>query len=420
MAVKKCLKYLPYALNDDIKEVMYKIGVVSARFYPQVVGSGTSAYMTACTLARNGHEVTVITDASLQGSHRNCNFPFKVVYIKDLEAYATGKASMQSPGQELYLQIKALSPDILHVCNFMPMLQISIFSSLLKMPVVFMPHNTPVLGERAIGYYQVPEVDVALASFILKSGAFDRLIAGSKAYFESLTHLGADPEKTTEVYLGIDIDEVQKDSQQPKEALFLEYFADSLSPNDRYIILPSRITKQKGITDAIKALSIVNQTHEIKLLLTGMHNPFHSEYADEVNNLARELSLESKILKPIKTIPREVLPVFYKHAQITIVPSLYEGLGLAAIEAQALGVPVIASDTTGLDEVVTDGENGLLSPPANPEVLASRILTLLDDQGLRERLIQNGLKDVHKFDIVKHVAALEEIYKEIIENRNYE
>lgn len=77
----------------------------------------------------------------------------------------------------------------------------------------------------------------------------------------------------------------------------------------------------------------------------------------------------------------------YQAADIAAVPSLWrEPFGLVAVEAMAAGLPVVASDTGGLSDIVRPGETGLLVPPGDAEALAAALETLLDDAGLRARM----------------------------------
>jgi glycogen synthase len=85
----------------------------------------------------------------------------------------------------------------------------------------------------------------------------------------------------------------------------------------------------------------------------------------------------------------------YGQAEVAVVPSLYEGFSLPAIEAMACGVPVVATTGGALPEVVgTDGETGLLVPPNDPGALAGAIGRLLDDPDLRARLGDAGRQRV--------------------------
>jgi glycosyltransferase involved in cell wall biosynthesis len=91
----------------------------------------------------------------------------------------------------------------------------------------------------------------------------------------------------------------------------------------------------------------------------------------------------------------EELARLYGEAEVAIVPSLYEGFSLPAIEAMSCEVPVVATTGGALPEVVgTSGESGILVEPNNPEALVDAIRQLLDDPTARERLGKNGRQRV--------------------------
>ena len=73
-------------------------------------------------------------------------------------------------------------------------------------------------------------------------------------------------------------------------------------------------------------------------------------------------------------------------ADVAVQPSHFEALGLAAIEALAAGVPVVASATGGLLDFIVDGGNGLLFPPRDATALAARLRAIVGDVDLRRRL----------------------------------
>jgi len=100
-------------------------------------------------------------------------------------------------------------------------------------------------------------------------------------------------------------------------------------------------------------------------------------------------------VKCVSGISDDALARLYGEAEVAVVPSLYEGFSLPAIEAMACGVPVVATTGGALPEVVGEsGETGLLVTPDDPGELASAIARLLDDPELRARLGAAGRERV--------------------------
>ena len=96
---------------------------------------------------------------------------------------------------------------------------------------------------------------------------------------------------------------------------------------------------------------------------------------------------------------------------IFIMPSRWEGFGIAAIEAMACGIPVIVSYVGGLKEIVADRDNGLVISYPNPETIAKAIVRLATDDEFRARLAARGLETVReKFDVADMVRKVEKLY----------
>ena len=85
----------------------------------------------------------------------------------------------------------------------------------------------------------------------------------------------------------------------------------------------------------------------------------------------------------------------YSEAELAIVPSLYEGFSLPAIEAMSCGIPVVSTTGGALPEVVgADGDTALLVPPGDSEALAAKIRMALDDPSLRSAIGARGRQRV--------------------------
>jgi len=104
------------------------------------------------------------------------------------------------------------------------------------------------------------------------------------------------------------------------------------------------------------------------------------------------------------------IPSFLATIDVFVLPSLYEGLGVAAIEAMAAGKPVIATQVGGLPELVEDGVTGFLVPPGDPEALASSISRLLSREGLMEQMGRNAWERVQRHFTMEQMAKKNEDY----------
>jgi glycosyltransferase involved in cell wall biosynthesis len=84
-----------------------------------------------------------------------------------------------------------------------------------------------------------------------------------------------------------------------------------------------------------------------------------------------------------------------KGADVFVFPSLYEGFGLPVLDAMVAGIPVVASDTSSLPEVI--GDAGILVNPFDPSVISHAIFSILSNENLRKHLIQRGFERVKRF-----------------------
>jgi glycosyltransferase involved in cell wall biosynthesis len=107
---------------------------------------------------------------------------------------------------------------------------------------------------------------------------------------------------------------------------------------------------------------------------------------------------------------------FLSKIDIFVLPSLYEGLGVAALEAMAAGKPVVATRAGGLTELVLDSVTGFLVPPRDSEALAAALAKLLRDKPLAQRMGQRGAERVReRFTLERMAAQNEAYYYELLE-----
>jgi glycosyltransferase involved in cell wall biosynthesis len=157
----------------------------------------------------------------------------------------------------------------------------------------------------------------------------------------------------------------------------------------RLMVTTSSDVAMKGLVPLLEALAKLRVERDIDLVVIG-----RPKAEGRVARAMERLGLND-IVTTISGVSDEALARLYGEAQVAIVPSLYEGFSLPAIEAMSCGVPVVATTGGALPEVVgTSGETGLLVEPNNPDALVDAIRTLLDDAALRARLGANARERV--------------------------
>ena len=163
----------------------------------------------------------------------------------------------------------------------------------------------------------------------------------------------------------------------------------NIQPDDFVFVFVGRIVSDKGINELIKAFSELqtaenNQLTSIKLLLVGGLesdlDPLNPETLAEINQNRDIISVGFQ---------QDVRP-FFAISDALAFPSYREGFPNVVMQAGAMGLPSIVSDINGCNEIIVEGENGLIIPPKNVEKLKEKMLTLARDKNLYIKLKENS------------------------------
>jgi glycosyltransferase involved in cell wall biosynthesis len=166
-------------------------------------------------------------------------------------------------------------------------------------------------------------------------------------------------------------------------------YDDVVKRKGRLMVTSSSDVPMKGLVPLLEAIAKLRVERDIDLVVIGQPRP-----KGRVARAIERLGL-GDLVTTITGVSDEELARLYGEAEVAIVPSLYEGFSLPAIEAMSCAVPVVATTGGALPEVVgVSGETGLLVEPNDPEALVAAIAGLLDDAELRERLGANGRRRV--------------------------
>ncbi len=180
----------------------------------------------------------------------------------------------------------------------------------------------------------------------------------------------------------------------------------NLSENDFVFIFVGRIVKAKGIDELLYAFDKMSQKYpNVKLIFVGDADKKYQILLSEAN-LKRNKSIYhfgyQKDIRPYLAV-----------SDTLVLPSYREGFGMVLLEAAAMGVPTIASDIIGCNNVVIEGENGLFVTPKDKDSLLEKMELLYNDEQLRHTLKNNTRESAYKRFEQKMVwsALLEEYIK---------
>lgn len=171
------------------------------------------------------------------------------------------------------------------------------------------------------------------------------------------------------------------------------------------VVFAGRLSKWKGVDTLTQAMQIVWQDFpDAELVLAGRVDMVDNLAADDyIRSLAHDFVSNVSILG--HTGRYEVYEQLLQ-ADVAVFPSRYEGFGIVALEAMAVGTAVITSSGSGFDDFCKPEENCLQFPPATPEMLARQLTRLLGQEALRIRLTAAARETVREYDVRNVAPAL--------------
>lgn len=232
-----------------------------------------------------------------------------------------------------------------------------------------------------------------------------KLIAVSNAVKQHLIAQGTPSESISVIHNGVDLGLLARDYQPA--AVRQQWGVPERAP---LLITVGRLAPEKGHRDLLRALQLLvarPEWRDLSLLLVGtgaLQAPLQAE--------AETLGLAGRVT--FAGFQRDVLP-FVQAADVFVLPSVREGLSLSALEAMALGKPVVACRVGGTPEVVVEGETGLLVSPSAPSELAEALDCLLRHPARARAMGLAGKRRVKEaFDLEQTVSRIEGVYRALL------
>jgi colanic acid/amylovoran biosynthesis glycosyltransferase len=224
-------------------------------------------------------------------------------------------------------------------------------------------------------------------------------LAVSRFVRDRLLAQGYPADRTVVHYAGLSLQRFQPDRAVVREEI---------------VLFVGRLAPEKGCLDLIGAMRRVQDDHpEAELVVLG-----DGPLRQLLERLARSTGVRCRF---IGAVSQEDVIHWMARAQVLCAPSVTlpteeaEGFGLVCAEAQAMALPVVATRVGGIPEVVADGESGLLVRERDQAALADRIVRLLRDRALRDRIGEAGRRRVERcFNGWTQARRLEGLYAEAL------
>jgi glycosyltransferase involved in cell wall biosynthesis len=382
-----------------------KVLILSWEYPPHIIGGlGKHVYHISKALASKNIDTTVITYTD--GTSKSEEI------IDNVRVLRVNPYSLRYPdftswihGMNLLMIEKALkfrNFDIIHVHDWLTALAGINIKHIMRKPLIATIHSTE-LGRRRGYLSNDHEKHIHEIEWILTYEAW-RIICCSNYMVNEVSNFFQCPlNKIVRIYNGID-----PNSLLPSNNVNRRKYAEDY---EKIVLFVGRLVYEKGPHILIEAANILRR-NDIKFLFVG-----EGSMKPYLLELGKKLGLSEKLYF-LGHIPDDILYAIYKMASVAVFPSLYEPFGIVALEAMALGTPVIASAVGGLNEIIINGYNGIKVTPGSAYELAEAIVKIIDDPSLSKKLIENAKNFVKNFTWEKAAEETIKLYEEVIREYN--
>ena len=360
------------------------------------------SHTLAIEMVKRKHKVNIFTTSI------NSKDSFEQLDGMDIHRYGTNfKIANANISFNLILKPPKYKVDIVHAHSPIPPSDIAVlrYVKKKKVPFVLTYHGD---GQENMGSF-IRNISVSFYNKHMLDRVLSRadvIISPSEYYIDESRFLGKYRDKIVVIPNGINIEDFDNpySKEQCRDKLGL--------PIDKNIILfVGTLIPYKGPDVLLKVMQIiVKEVPDTELVFVGSGG-----LRLELEDLSKRLNVE-KYVKFAGFVEESLKSLYYKAADVFCLPSTMstESFGIVNLEAMACGIPIVASKMGGIPDVVRDGENGLLVPPKDSDVLADAIIYLLENEDIREKMGKNGRKKAENYSWEKIAGETEKVYQGLI------
>jgi D-inositol-3-phosphate glycosyltransferase len=414
--------------NGLAREDVRRLAVVSYHSSPLVEpGSGDSGGMTiyvralAEAMASRGVRTDIFTRAN--GNTPRVSELSPGVRVMGIEAgphAPAPKEELRGYVEDFAWGTRALATlqgshyDVIHSHYWQSGLAAGVLAKAWDAPLIHSNHTLGRVKNRFLAPDDVQEPEARLEGEAEVIDMADVLLASTEEEQHYLACLyGASHDRLKTLYPGVDHRLFTPgDHVEARAALGLG--------DEPVILYVGRIQRLKGLDLAITAFKelthLIAPTEPKFLIVGGASGAGGEDEVRRLRGLVRSLGIEGRV-SFLGPRPHADLPTYYRAADMLVVCSHYESFGLAALEAQATGTPVVATAVGGLSYIVEDGASGFLLGTRDPSAFAARIAALVNDPMLRASFGFEGVRRARSFSWRRTADELLDLYECLVDEK---
>jgi 1,2-diacylglycerol 3-alpha-glucosyltransferase len=378
---------------------------------PFIAGSGIATKRIATGLASLGHDVAIICAGKNTRNEITQESGVTVYRLKSIPLPATIQEGIRIslfPKKQVNRIFKEFKPDILHISDHFFVSSAAYHEAKKnKIPIMgtnhFLPNNfiDNFVKSKNSPIYKIAER--AMWHSVMNIYNNIEMVMVPSEYAKTINQKKGLKKPAVVVSNGIMLEEYK--DKNINSFITGKYKIDR---NKTILLSASRLDKEKKVGVLLNACSFIKDKSEFQFLITGKGKDRKNLEAIALKNGISEKVIFTGV------VPKSVLKDLYKVSDIFLTASEVELQGLSIMEAMASGLPVVASNSMAIPELVKDTINGFLFEPGNGADAGEKILKLINNKALRQKMSLGSLENIHNHDIHLVLAKMEKMYDSIL------
>ena len=364
---------------------------ITPEFPPRCGGIGYYVFYLSKELTRRGHKVQVL----IRGKE-NCHYLFENISVKEIDVIGHPPFNLNIFKKKIETILNDMAPNIIHIhSTSMPVINYGC-------PIVVTSHWCMKAGV-PIFYRPIKDLEAFYKNIFLPFYDYNtrRVVKNC----DKLTAVsGSIKEEFIKYY--------KKEADVIYNAVDTERFVFKDLPKEDCLLFVGALRRGKGIFDLLDVAESLRKSHpNVTIKIAG-----NGAQKNEVKEEIRERKLTS--VKMLGALSHDQLVSYYNRSKVFVLPTYYEGLPTTILEAMSCQLPVVASNVSGIPDVINEGVDGYMVSPGNIQGYYDRIVELLKDSEKQRLFGAAGRKKVlENFTWPRIAKGIVKIYEELLEEK---